>query len=197
MTDQLNHQRSKRSAQRAVLAGLAISLGVAAVLVAGSPSRADKRPAWGTADDVAFAKTLWPKLVAARLVGPDRLMPFPQKGEAPHGVVQQILAGTVDLDGAKARVVVKANHRGDGLTPGAVYRDPNAKVTGYAVMAKRKAGYAPKHADWFWAVFETDGAVRVFNAKPIAGRVDTGKSNGCIGCHVKKGGRDLETLTGE
>ncbi|MEO0672129.1 MAG: cytochrome P460 family protein [Pseudomonadota bacterium] len=156
----------------------------------------DRRPiAWGTADDIAFAKDLWPRLLAAKLVGAGRLQAFPRKGERPHGAVQQVTAVPVPFGDAKRRVIVKANHRGEGLTPKVVWTKPNDKLTGYAVMAKRASGYDAKNSDWFWAVFNPDGTVRQFDGRAIAGRVDTGNTNGCIGCHVKKGGDDLETMT--
>jgi len=152
-------------------------------------------PAYGTARDVAYAKALWVRLRRARLVGAHRYSARPTKGDQPHGSIQQIIAGKISVKGRRARVLVKANHRGKGVSLEAVFEDPKRFLAGYAVMAKRERGYDPAHADWFWAVYNPDGSLRQFEGKAIAGRVDTGADNGCIGCHKKYGGKDYEMLT--
>ncbi|MEM1307605.1 MAG: hypothetical protein AAGG99_08775 [Pseudomonadota bacterium] len=151
---------------------------------------------YGTRGDQAYADRLWKALRTAGLIGSKRLSPRPTKGEKPHGIVQQIVAGQVrvGMGGRDQRVVVKANHRGAGATTTSVYEQPNTFLTGYAVMAKRP-GYDARNQDWFWVVYNPDGQVRRFNGRAIAGRVDTGKTNSCIGCHRKEGGADLEVLT--
>jgi hypothetical protein len=154
-----------------------------------------KMPAYGTAKDVAYGKALWVRLRRARLVGDHRMSARPTKGDAPHGSIQQIIAGTITVKGRRARVIVKANHRGKDVSLEGVFEDPKRFLTGYAVMTKREAGYHPDHADWYWAVYNPDGSLRQFEGKAIAGRVDTGADNGCIGCHKKYGGRDYEMLT--
>lgn len=152
-------------------------------------------PAYGTAGDIAYAKTLWARLRRARLVGNHRLSARPTKGEQPHGSVQQIIAGSISVKKRRARVVVKANHRGQDVSLEGAFEDPKRFLTGYAVMAKRERGYNPAHADWFWVVYNPDGSLRKFDDKAIAGRVDTGADNGCIGCHKKYGGKDYEMLS--
>lgn len=150
---------------------------------------------YGLAADVAFAKRLWTALEKDRWVGTDRRLAQAQKGDRPHGVVQQITKGELAVAGRTGRILVKANHRGDDATVAGVMRQPNRYLTGYAVMYRREAGYDPANRDWFWVVFDRNGAIRTFENKAIAGRVDTGSTNGCIGCHRKVGGNDLETLT--
>jgi len=150
---------------------------------------------YGTANDIAYAKTLWSRLSRAGLVGEHRYSARPTKGDQPHGSVQQIIAGTVSVKRRRARVLVKANHRGKGVSREGVFEDPKRFLTGYAVMAKRERGYNRAHADWYWVVYNPDGSLRKFNGKAIAGRVDTGSDNGCIGCHKKYGGKDYEMLT--
>ena len=150
---------------------------------------------YGLAADVDFAKRLWTALRKHRWVGAERRMAAAQKGERPHGVVQQITKGELEVDGRTGRILVKANHRGSNATLASVMRHPNRYLSGYAVMYRREAGYDPANRDWFWVVFDRGGAVRTFESRAIAGRVDTGATNGCIGCHRKVGGRDLETLT--
>ncbi len=160
--------------------------------LASAATFANNLPTWGTDEDVGYAIGLWEQLEQARLVGDDRFSPRPTRGEAPHGSVQQITAANIDGppggDLARLRVVVKANHRGEGITPETVYEDPNHDLTGYAVMAKRAPGYDPANADWFWVTFNVDGTVRISNNRPLAGRIDTGTDAGCIGCHRKYGG---------
>ena len=152
-------------------------------------------PAYGTAKDVAYAKALWVRLRRARLVGDHRMSARPTKGDQPHGSIQQIIAGKISVKRRRARVLVKANHRGEGVSFEGVFEDPKRFLTGYAVMAKRERGYHRGHADWFWVVYNPDGSLRKFKGKAIAGRVDTGADNGCIGCHKKYGGKDYEMLT--
>ncbi|MEM9029843.1 MAG: hypothetical protein AAGC70_15895 [Pseudomonadota bacterium] len=158
-------------------------------------AQSTKLPAYGTDVDVVFANELWRSLERARLVGPKRISVWPSKGHEPHGNVHQIFATTVIVNRRNARVVVKANHRGEKIKPAGVYVEPTRYLTGYAVMFKRRQGYHPPGKDWFWVVYNTDGSMRNFEGKPIAGRVDTGKENGCIGCHRKWGGADFEALT--
>jgi len=156
---------------------------------------AKKLPTYGTANDIAYAKRLWVRLRRARLVGDHRMSARPTKGDQPHGSIQQIIAGTISVKKRRARVVVKANHRGKGVSREGVFENPKQFLTGYAVMAKRERGYHPAHGDWYWVVYNPDGSLRQFNGKAIAGRVDTGADNGCIGCHKKYGGKDYEMLT--
>lgn len=151
--------------------------------------------AFGTANDIAYAKALWGRLRRARLVGDHRFTARPTKGDQPHGSIQQIIAGTISVKKRRARVLVKANHRGKGVSLEGVFEDPKRYLTGYAVMAKRERDYNRAHADWYWVVYNPDGSLRKFNRKAIAGRVDTGADNGCIGCHKKYGGKDYEMLT--
>lgn len=150
---------------------------------------------YGLPADIEYAKQLWTALERDGRIGPSRRVVAPQKGERPHGSVQQIASGDVTVSGHSGRVIVKANHRGNDLTPAQVAQNPNQHLTGYAVMFRREAGYDPTNRDWFWVVFNTDGSVRTWKDKAIVGRVDTGNTDGCIGCHRKKGGSDLETLT--
>lgn len=175
---------------------LAAGTGLAQMLEPKEGQAVAKRlAAYGTAQDVAYAKSLWVRLRRARLVGDHRLSARPTKGDQPHGSIQQIIAGKISVKGRRARVLVKANHRGKDVSLAGVFEEPKRFLTGYAVMAKRERGYHRAHADWFWAVFNPDGSLRQFNGKPIAGRVDTGADNGCIGCHKKYGGKDYEMLT--
>ena len=150
---------------------------------------------YGSNSDIAFAERLWSALKRDRLVGSSRRIVSAQRGKRPHGSVQQVAKGELNVAGRNGRVLVKANHRGTKLTTAKVMRYPNKYLSGYAVMFRRESGYDPANQDWFWVVFERNGSVRKFRKKAIAGRVDTGTTNGCIGCHRKEGGRDLETLT--
>ena len=175
---------------------LLIAIAVLPMLIASMAVTATERlPVYGTKTDAAFAKKLWRELRFRGLIGTNRVVGWPAKGHDPHGTVQQTMASYVKINGRSGKVLVKANHRGEGLTPAKVYEEPNRWLTGFAVMFKREDGYHPPGQDWFWVVYNTDGSVKLFEGKPIAGRIDTGKENGCIGCHKKYGGQDLETLT--
>jgi hypothetical protein len=180
--------------------GAAVSAGIMALFVgigvSLTPTVAKDVP-YGKPADVAYAEKLWPALVKERLVGPNRIVARPTKGEQPHGALQQIMAATATVDGVERRVVVKANFRGANLKEADVYANPTEGLSHFAVMAKREAGYDPAHADWFWVVYDAAGNVARHAGVAIAGRADTGDDRGCIGCHKKYGGKDYEMLTTE
>jgi len=178
---------------RTILGALVLG---ATVLIDFAAVRAGKEvTGYGAPSDVAFAERLWTALRRDGWVGVSRRMASAQHGKRPHGSVQQVTKGELNVDGRRGRILVKANHRGNKLTTAKVMRYPNKYLSGYAVMFRRETGYDPANQDWFWVVFERSGSVRKFRKRAIAGRVDTGATNGCIGCHKKVGGRDLETLT--
>ncbi|MGI9423157.1 MAG: hypothetical protein ACR2PA_08185 [Hyphomicrobiaceae bacterium] len=159
---------------------------------------ADKSPriAYGKQQDVVLATKLWRVLVARGLAGPDRINVHAFEGTEPHGSIQQIYKADVTVDGRRATVIVKANHVSADATVSAVYQTPNKYLAAYTVMFVNKHGYDPENKDWFWAKYEPDGAIsRNSNGVAIAGRVGKIAAVGCIGCHKKIGGKDLETLT--
>lgn len=175
----------------------AVALGVLAFIEMTVVRAGDEPAGYGLTADVAFAERLWVALEQEHWVGPSRRVIAAQPGERPHGSMQQIAKGTLEVDGRSSRVLVKANHRGLNLTAMQIRQHPNLYLSGYAVMFRRETGYDPVNRDWFWAAFDRNGSIEMFENKAIAGRVDTGATNGCIGCHRKKGGRDLETLKKE
>lgn len=182
------------SAGRGMSVIVAIGILFAGVGYAWTPSVANDVP-YGTPADVAYAEKLWTELSKERLVGPNRANVWPNIGKRPHGAIQQIVASTVTVDGVARRVVVKTNYAGQDLKQATVYADPEKFLSHYAIMAKREAGYDEKNKDWFWVAYAADGALVKHEGVAIAGRADTGNTQGCIGCHVKKGGADLEVMT--
>jgi hypothetical protein len=97
------------------------------------------------------------------------------KGNAPHGEFIKTFVNDRALkpkgphfpDGS---VIVKENYTADSTL---------AKLT---VMYKAK-GYNPEGGDWFWAVYEPDGAVKA-----------EGKVQSCIGCHTVRKDKDFVFL---
>lgn len=151
---------------------------------------------FGGKDDIAFAHDLWATLMTVRLVGPDRINVQPFEGNEPHGAIQQVYASNIDVGGRTARVLVKANHGGEGVDVEKVYDNPNQHLGAYTVMFKREAGYDSENQDWFWAKYTPTGELdKNPNGAAIAGRFMKGKDKGCIACHTAAGGEDLETLT--
>ena len=150
---------------------------------------------YGHKSDVAFAKKLWTALKANRLAGSGRVNVVPVEGEAPHAGVQQILKARLRVAGRRGTAIVKVNHRDAAATLENVYESPNKYLADYAVMFKREKGYDPDAKDWFWALYTPKGRLKVYEGRKIAGRVGRETEEGCIGCHKKKGGADLETLT--
>ena len=57
----------------------------------------------------------------------------------------------VNVDGRTARVLVKANHAGEGISVESAYDNPNKNLNAYTVMLKRENGYDDENKNWFWA----------------------------------------------
>lgn len=153
-------------------------------------------PVFGGETDVSFAKSLWSSMVDNKLVGQEAINVYPFKGNQPHGAIQQVLDTNITVEGRTARVIVKRNHGGEGISPESIYSDPVTNLEAITVMFKREAGYDDDNLDWFWAKYTSDGTLDV-NPKgaQLAGRVAKGANVGCIACHTAIGGADLETLT--
>ena len=47
----------------------------------------------------------------------------------------------MNVDGRTARVLVKANHAGEGISVESAYDNPNKNLNAYTVMLKRENGY--------------------------------------------------------
>jgi len=151
---------------------------------------------FGTKTDVAFAKQLWAALKSYRLVGPDRINVEPFEGNEPHGAIQQVLSRPLKVGKRTGKVIVKVNHGGKDVDVDEVYQNPNKHIGAYTVMYKKPAGYDPENQDWFWVKYSPKGEI-MKNPKGmmLAGRVAKGMAKGCIACHSKTGGADLEVLT--
>jgi len=157
---------------------------------------AKTKPAYGKKADRLLAKVLWKSLLTNRMVGRNRLNVHALEGKRPHGAVQQIYAADIEVNGRMGRAIVKANHRKKGATLQSVYDTPNKFLSGYTVMFENEAGYDPENNNWFWVHYNTEGKVnRAANGLAVAGRVGKFSNYGCISCHKKIGGKDLEALT--
>ena len=176
---------------------LAISI-VSGAMVMGTGmaiTTAQEKP-FGDPENVAFAQSLWSAMKNYRLVGPNRINVQPFEGNEPHGAIQQVLSRPLKVNGRTAKVIVKVNHGGEGVTVESVYANPNKNLGAYTVMYKMEAGYDPENKDWFWAKYTPNGGLAK-NPKGmlLAGRVAKGMPKGCIACHTATGGDDLEVLT--
>lgn len=179
------------------LVKLSLIVGIAAASVtAVTVTHAQKAAPFGGKSDVAFAKDLWTAMKKAKLVGPGAINVRPFKGNAPHGSIQQVLDMKIKVRGRTARVIVKRNNDGKGVTVQSVYDDQFKDLKAVTVMFKRKKGYDSDNLDWYWAKYKPNGTL---NKNPkgmmLAGRVAKGASKGCIACHTAAGGADRETLT--
>ncbi len=151
---------------------------------------------FGSTSDVEIAGKIWNRLAASQMVGPDRINVRPFEGNEPHGAIQQVLASKIMIDGRKGRVIVKANHLGEGVSVQTVYDHPNKYLKAYTIMFKMKKGYDPENKDWFWMKFTPRGILLKHpKGMPLAGKVAKGSEKGCIFCHKAAGGDDLETLS--
>lgn len=175
----------------AMIAGIA-----AAIALTGSLANAQSKPPFGTPEDAAYAKDIWTALTAANLVGANAINVRPFEGNEPHGSIQQVLDSKIKVRGRTARVIVKRNYGGKGVTVQSVYDNPSKNLGAVTVMFKREKGYDPEDLDWMWVKFKGDGSLHK-NPKGmlLAGRVAKGADVGCIACHKAAGGADMETLT--
>ena len=123
---------------------------IATVLLVGAIS-AQEMKAFGSDEDLAFAMKLWTILESEKLVGLNRIHVQPFESSPPHGGIQQVLGTDVNVDGRTARVLVKANHGGEGISVESAYDNPNKNLSAYTVMFKRENCYDDENKNWFWA----------------------------------------------
>ncbi len=176
---------------------LSLIVGIAVTsMTAVTMTHAQKAAPFGGKGDVAFAKDLWAAMEKAKLVGANAINVRPFKGNEPHGAIQQVLDTKITVRGRTARVIVKRNNGGKGVTVQSVYDDQFKDLKAITVMFKRKKGYDSDNLDWYWAKYTPKGGLAK-NPKGmmLAGRVAKGASKGCIACHTVAGGADRETLT--
>jgi hypothetical protein len=174
-----------------------VAVTLAAILAVARPATAG--PAFGLADDVAYAAALWRAMVTARLVGPDEreLEPF-FGGAKPHGEILELAYQNLEVNGHTGFIVVKKNYDGPSVSEEAVARDRARYLTSITVMFERETGYDPDNQNWFWVKYKPDGGLdtrEMGEAEvPLAGRIAKGapgeESRGCIYCHSSAGGRD-------
>ena len=168
---------------------------IATVLHVGAAS-AQEMKAFEVDEDVAFAMKLWTVLESEKFVGPNRIHAQPFEGNPPHGGIQQVLGTDVNVDGRTVRVLVKANHGGEGISVESVYDNSNKNLGAYTVMFKRENGYDDENQNWFWAKYNAKGELdKNPKGAKIAGHFVKGAEKGCIACHTATGGADLKTLT--
>lgn len=135
---------------------------------------------YGRSGDVAYAGTVWRALEQAQLAGERAIHTRPFAGRRPHGELQELIDGPLEVAGHSGRVIVLRNYDGHAATGGIVANQPHRFLKSIAVMFQRP-GYNPAHRDWFWAEYRPYGRIahdRDGNA--LAGRVAQ-----CSRCHRK------------
>ncbi len=147
----------------------------------------------GTPEDDAYAIKVWDFMKNNQLIGKDRMRSFPFVGSRPHGSIQEVITTNAVIDGHKGRLIVKHNYGAkEGLTPHSVYSaSEDSNYEALTIMFQREDGYDPENSDWFWAEYNPDGSILVFQNKKLSGR-----SAACLGCHIPLGGKDREVLNG-
>ena len=153
----------------------------------------------GTDADITFAQQLWTSMEEAKLVGSNATDLKPFLGAAPpHGWILELASQPLLMSNHNGFLVVKKNYNGDDLTVEDVAQDRKKYLKSYTVMYQRKAGYDEDNKNWFWAKYQTSGAL--FRAKmkgeevKLAGRLVKGKTRNrntaCLYCHSSAGGGD-------
>lgn len=182
---------SKTLLKFSVIAGFA-----ATIAVVGTIANAQMKPPFGSPAEVAYSKDIWTAMKAAKLVGPGAINVRPFEGNQPHGAIQQVLDAKINVRGRMARVIIKRNHGGKGISVQSVYDNPDKDLKAITIMFKREKGYDAEDLDWMWVKYKPDGSLHT-NPKGmmLAGKIAKGMDKGCIACHKAAGGADLETLT--
>lgn len=147
--------------------------------------KAMKKPLFGNADDISYAKSLWNDLNKHGLNSTPATLYI---GGPPHGKVREVLEANIN----GKRVIVKRNYGGKDISVKAVKANRSAYLKSITVMAKRGAGYDPENNNWFWAKYKPNGELHK-NPKGmmLAGRVAKGMDKGCIACHQSASGSDM------
>ncbi len=153
------------------------------------PAEAQRQPAFGTPEDVAFAKALWDAMVKASLVGAG-LNSRPYEGTEPHGAVLTTDRARITVNGVTGWVIVKKNFGPPGISVEKVEAEGEKHLKAVTVMFKRP-GYDPDNKDWFWVKYRPDGSLdRNPAQRLLAGRIAKGANKGCIACHRNAEGED-------
>jgi hypothetical protein len=152
---------------------------------------AQKKPVYGTEDDLAFADKLWSALEEARLLGERGVYATPHEGRNPHGAFLDTFTAFVPIDDQVHEVIVQRNYAGNQINRRAVADNPEHWLHAVSVMLKRP-GYSDRTKDWYWVQYGADGSVLKDETNvPQAGAVAVGKSKGCIACHIMAPGGDM------
>ena len=143
---------------------------------------------FGGAEDVAFAKALWPALDG---YGDWAMQSEIIPGNSPHGMFVRMYYSIVTVDDVPYHVIVKDNYGGEGVTLDMVKKSPGDYLMAVTPMLQREAGYDEDNNNWFWVKYAPDGSIAMNDMKmSIAGRVAKGMPMGCIACHAAGGGGD-------
>lgn len=147
----------------------------------------------GRAIDDAYAARLWAYMADHQLVGEERTRSFPFVGSRPHGSIQEVITTEAEIDGHVGRLIVKHNYGAqEKLTPKSVYTArENENYVALTIMFQREEGYDLANNDWFWAEYNPDGSILVYEGAHLSGRAPL-----CLGCHTPLGGKDREILNG-
>lgn len=179
-----------------IIAGLAVTVASIGTVANAKKMKKMMHPPFGSHADVAYAKDIWTAMKKAHLVGPHAMNVRPYKGNHPHGAIQQTIDARIKVRGRWARVIMKRNFGGKGISVQSVYDNPTKHLGAVTVMFKRKKGYDPADLDWMWIKYKPDGSLHKNKMGMIlAGKVAKGMDVGCIACHKAAGGKDMETLT--
>ncbi|XOV80999.1 MAG: hypothetical protein ACFHVJ_08615 [Aestuariibacter sp.] len=143
--------------------------------------------------DDAYAEKVWRYMIENELVGESRMRTFPFVGLRPHGSIQDVITTKATIAGHEGRLIVKHNYGAkDDLTVKQVYAsEQKENLEAVTIMFQRETGYDAENNDWFWAEYEPNGAIFVYQGAHLSGRAPL-----CIGCHAPLGGEDREILNG-
>lgn len=118
-------------------------------------------------------------------------------GSEPHGRILEIFRGRLTVAGRQGDYRLKRSYDRPGAGESTVGEAPERYLSFYTVMFRRKPGYDPDNANWYWVKYKPDGSVAHRGtggqSRAVAGRVSSrpdGSYGGCLYCHRSAGGGD-------
>lgn len=146
----------------------------------------------GTTEDLEFMQKVIAKMKELRLWdGPDAIQVPVYPGLRPHGVILGTLITNAEIDGRVGELIVKRSFEHLEAETNAnkavreVQANPDKYLSNYAIMYRRENGYQDAHNNWFYAEFDPEGEVIVYEGEVLAGRAGL-----CVSCHVLAEGED-------
>ncbi len=140
---------------------------------------------FGYNKDVRFASMLWHKMNEMKLVGDNSISTQPYKGLPPHGSYVEKIESKITVGRTYGFVIILKNYISSNIDIMNIINHPSMYLKSISVMFKRKDGYDSDNKNWFYAQYNTNGAImRSAQGFKLAGKIAKSSTRGCISCHA-------------